>query len=65
MFEVNYRGKRACQLSSKFCVVHEAINGTEATNSKYSLKACFENVKYNMITKRLHIVLPLEIRGKL
>ena len=29
MFEANYTGKRAWQLSIKFCVVHEAMNGSK------------------------------------
>ena len=42
MFEANFTGKSAWQLSIKFCVIHEAMNVLQ--NSKDSLKACFENV---------------------
>ena len=46
MFEANYTGKLAWQLSIKLCVVHEAMNGCK--KSKDSLKACFENVNIHV-----------------
>ena len=42
MFEAYCTSKLAWQLSIKFCVIHEAMNGSK--KSKDSLKDCLENV---------------------